>query len=373
MTPRIGLVQGTRPEIIKNYPIVSALRRAGVHVVVYHTNQHFLPEMKQHIYENFDYQPDRVLPETYTIGGAINWLQKSFARDGINHVIVNGDTAASLAGGIASLYCDIPLSHVEAGLRSFDPFMLEERNRIMLDSISSLLFAYTSYEEARLLDSPDIRGEVLVEGNTTVDVIDQFRGEFPDQPPLEPYVFVTLHRRELIESHTRMLLAVDALNRVADRCARIIFPVHPRTSQALESFSLKRRLSRNIELIEPQDFVCALRLQSQAAVVLTDSGCVQEEAYLLRVPCVTLRNNTERHLTVEHKANVVSGFSPHTIETLVQKAMRSEDRNWPEIYGSVGVGDRIVERIIERSFGRAPQVIAEVWPCTGSKSSRAGA
>ncbi len=346
MRARVAIVQGTRPEVIKNYPIVQALSRAGVPALVLHTNQHWLPEMRDQIYANFGYQPDRILPGTYSIGPAIGWLQGLFKREQITHVVVNGDTAASLAGGIAALYSNIPFTHVEAGLRSLDPFMLEERNRIMVDSIASLLFAYTTYEQKVLEQSSDVRGEVLVEGNTTVDVIHEFQDQFSPPVYSEPYAFVTLHRKELTDSYQRMHTAVDALNRIAEQLCRVVFPVHPRTSEALRRYGLFRRLTGQVELLEPLDFLTALSLQRNASVVVTDSGCVQEEAYLLRVPCVTLRDNTERHLTVHHGANVVSGFDSGHILSLVQRALSGGPACWPEIYGALGVGDRIADRIL---------------------------
>ena len=157
---KIAVVQGTRPEIIKNYSIVAALRKLQLPHAVFHTNQHSSEEMRDQIYAQLRYTPTHVLPGPYRLGTAINWLQSEYKREAITHVIVNGDTAAAVAGALSAMYSGIGVSHVEAGLRARDPVMLEERNRIMVDAIAILLFAYTDVERETLQGSPDIRGKI---------------------------------------------------------------------------------------------------------------------------------------------------------------------------------------------------------------------
>jgi UDP-N-acetylglucosamine 2-epimerase len=341
----VAVVQGTRPEILKNYSIVTALAAADVPYLVLHTNQHSSADMSARMYSDVGYRPDATLRKAYRFGTAVNWLQNAYAAHQVRHVIVNGDTAASLAGAVAAMYMDIGVSHVEAGLRSRDDRMLEERNRIMVDAIASHLFAYTEHERSLLAASPDVRGEIHVEGNTTVDLIHDFRHRIQPPPIDGHYLFLTLHRRELTDSRERLWNVATALNRIADTLCPIVFPLHPRTADAIRRFGIDRTLSRNIRPTAPLGIFASLSYQRQAALVLTDSGCIQEEAYILGTPCVTLRENTERHLTIAHGANRLTGFDAENIERAVTAAMSSARGPWPEIYGEIGAGRRIVALI----------------------------
>jgi UDP-N-acetylglucosamine 2-epimerase len=343
----IGLVQGTRPEIIKNYSIVKALAAQGIAFQVFHTNQHSAHLMCGQIYQDMGYLPSRVLEPEYSLGLAIDWLQKNFVQDRITHVIVNGDTAAALAGALAAMYSDIDVSHVEAGLRSGDSLMKEERNRIMVDSIASELFAYTSHERSLLQGTQGIRGQIYLEGNTTVDVLHDFTPSLAARPSFSRYVYVTLHRKEFTDSRERMEKVFAALRHVAQNISTVVFPMHPRTRDAIRRRGIPNEALAGVEVIDPVSLTESLRLQKHSLAILTDSGCVQEEAYLLGVPCVTVRENTERHLTVLNGANVLTGFSMARIVAAVERALQTSELEWPEIYGNNGVGRRIVTRILE--------------------------
>lgn len=345
---KIAVVQGTRPEIIKNYSVVRALHAEGVPFEVLHTNQHHLPRMRDEVYDSLGYAPDRTLKSAYRIGTAIDWLQHCYERDGITHVIVNGDTAAALAGTLAAMYMDIHVSHIEAGLRSRDPYMLEERNRIMVDTVANDLFAYTQYEQEILQANPEIRGRVHFEGNTTMDVIADFEPRFATAPVNGPYIFVTMHRKEFTDSRSRMIAVFEMLRDVASQECPVVFPLHPRTLDAMKRFDLDASLLGDVTLTEPVSIFESLAFQKHAAAVITDSGCIQEEAYILGVPCVTVRDNTERHLTVANGANTITGFSPAAMRAGVQWALSLEHEKWPSIYGDAGAGARIVHRIAER-------------------------
>jgi UDP-N-acetylglucosamine 2-epimerase (non-hydrolysing) len=343
---KIAVVQGTRPEILKNYSIVHALRECDTPYLVLHTSQHSSPEMCDAMYADTGYQPDQCLRKPYRFGLTVDWLQSVFAEQDITHVIVNGDTAASLAGAIAAMYMDIGVSHIEAGLRSWDTQMLEERNRILVDSIASHLFAYTEYERSVLTNSLDVRGKIFIEGNTTVDLIHDFAHRIQKPPVSSDFIFLTLHRRELTNNRERLRNVLITLSNIAETVCPIIFAAHPRTADAISRYDFKKLLSKKILLLEPQRVFDSLGYQKFAKLVITDSGCVQEEAYILGTPCVTLRENTERHLTIKHGANRISGFDPDRIYFLIRSLIDMEAGNWPEIYGYVGVGERIVKRLL---------------------------
>jgi UDP-N-acetylglucosamine 2-epimerase (non-hydrolysing) len=244
------------------------------------------------------------------------------------------------------MYLDIGVTHIEAGLRSGDSQMAEERNRIMVDAIANLLFAYTDLEKEELLRTPSIRGRVFVEGNTTVDLLHDFADRLTEPADGGRYVFVTLHRKELTDSRDRLLRVFHALRRIAAQHCSVVLPMHPRTHDAVKKHSIPYRRLGNVHVLEPVSTFQCLSLQKHAAAVLTDSGCLQEEAYLLNVPCVTIRENTERHLTVASGANVVAGFEPARILEATEHALARPRRVWPNIYGTRGAGKRIVERIM---------------------------
>ncbi len=348
----IAIVQGTRPEIIKNYSIVKSLCQQCIPYEVLHTNQHNNDPMCRHIYDEMDYAPDRVFPGQYKLGAVIDWLQSIYKRDRITHVIVNGDTAASLAGAIAAMYLDIKVSHMEAGLRSRDNFMYEERNRIMVDSIASLLFAYTEYDRNLLINSSDIRGKVLFEGNTTVDVLHDFRDRIGIAPTTNRYIFVTLHRKEFTDSEERMRRIFSILSELADSFCTVFFSMHPRTKKAIQKHRIEPRLLGDVQILDPLTPFDSFSYQKHASIILTDSGSMQEEAYLFGVPCITIRENTERHMTVLNGANHVCGFNRSTILHNVKKALATTDRDWPDIYGKPGAGMRIANHIIEMNYTR---------------------
>ena len=351
---RVAIVQGTRPEIIKNYSVVKALQAADVSHQVLHTNQHCDPSMCQNIYRDMDYKPTQTMPRAYRLGTAIDWLQERFRDDGITHVIVNGDTAASLAGALAAMYLDIGVSHIEAGLRSNDPNMLEERNRIIVDAIAQRLFAYTHVELDALRRMPGIRGSLHLVGNTTVDVLHDFRESFRHPVRAGRYVYVTMHRKEFTDSPERMESVFGVLRELAADHCDVVLPLHPRTRDVLQRTGMLSRCFSGISVIEPVSIFESLALQKHAAAVLTDSGCIQEEAYLLGVPCVTLRENTERQLTVHNGANVVAGFSPDRIRASAIQALLAENRARPGIYGLPGVGARIVKLLLEPGVTLSP-------------------
>ncbi len=366
---RVAVVQGTRPEIVKNHSIVRALRASSVPFEVFHTGQHVQSDMCDEVYVDMGYRPDRVFPAPYRLGGVVDWLQDAFAHEGFTAVVVNGDTAAALAGALAGMYAGVPVSHVEAGLRSRDPFMLEERNRIMVDAVAEHLFAYTSYEVDVLRRSPDVRGTVHLAGNTTVDLLHDVADRLVlpahlASPGGTPYLLATLHRKELTDSPERMTAVFGALARLATPERRVVFPMHPRTSDAMARAGLSRSLLGRVEVVPPVGILAALALQRHAAAVLTDSGCIQEEAYLLGTPCVTVRENTERHLTVLHGANVLTGFDPDVVVRSALAAAAGPRGGWPAIYGTPGVGQRVVDvvvggrRLVPSGAGRASAAAA---------------
>jgi UDP-N-acetylglucosamine 2-epimerase len=341
---RIAIVLGTRPEIIKNWSIVQALRAQDVPHVVLYTNQHRDCAMAAAIFRDFEYGPDRALTGQYTLGRAVDWIQACIAELGIDVVLVNGDTAAALVGTLAALYSDVSIAHVEAGLRSYDIEMYEERNRIMVDSAAHYLFTYTDQEGQLLRSRPELRGRVFTVGNTTVDLIDAFADRLKS-PRDARFAYVTLHRKELTDRPQEIIGVFSALAELS-RDLDVVFPIHPRTCDAMRRYGIPPSLLGNVVVSEPLTALASLSHIKHAAVVLTDSGCVQEEACILGTPCVTVRRNTERSATLAIGANVLSGWQRERILELARYQLARSDRNWPSIYGPPGAGQRIVDVLL---------------------------
>lgn len=351
---KIAVLMGTRPEALKNYSIAKALREMQVDHLVLHTNQHRDGPMNAEIFSELGYSPDLVFTAPYHIGGAIDWVSKAIREHRIDTLLVNGDTAAALIGAIAALYCDIRLVHVEAGLRSGDAFMVEERNRIMVDAVAHTLFAYTQSHAQSLAMDRNIRGRIHNVGNTSIDLIADFTDAMPP-PDIGRYAFITMHRKEFTESKLRMVTVFAALNELAAEYDRAIFPVHPRTRNAMTVFGMRVEDYRNLTMVAPVPAIQALGLIKHANVVITDSGCIQEEAAIMRVPCVTVRENTERPETVEAGANIVAGFAPAAIAAAVRtQAAKAGAVDFPPVYGAPGVGLRIVATLLEDATAAAP-------------------
>ena len=360
---RIGVVLGTRPEIMKNYAVVKALRAHRTQFVVLHTHQHYDDKMSRCLFEEMGYAPDYVMPGRYQIGMAIDWVRRLIRRLDLDLVIVNGDTAAAVVGALAAVYSDTALAHVEAGLRSFDPHMVEERNRIIVDTAAHYLFTYTQAHAEYLTRIPDRRGRVYCAGNTTVDLIADFADRLvAPRPDLGTYALVTLHRKELTDSRSRLISVFEALNEVASGFDRVIFPIHPRTRQAIQQHGLDPECLSRVTVVEPLSALECLSYEKHARVILTDSGCIQEEAYLFGVPCVTIRENTERIETLPSGANVLTGFNPEVILRCVSEQMTKSSLALPPIYGDPGAGERIVTVLLEHAITKRLDLSSEKGP-----------
>lgn len=347
-TLRVGVVLGTRPEVVKNYSIVRALEHAGIEFSVLHTGQHDSYEMNGAFFDQLGYHADHQLEVEYEIGRAIDWVKERIRALDLNLILVNGDTAAALVGAIAAIYSDVALAHVEAGLRSFDRLMYEERNRIMVDAASHYLFTYTCWEKAYLETVRDLRGRVFSVGNTTVDLIAEFDSRL-EPPDLPDYAYVTLHRKEFTDCRQTMLDVFGALEELAESFPAVVFPAHPRTADAMRRHGIPSHALGKVGMIKPVTCLESLAYEKHAEVILTDSGCVQEEACIFEVPCVTMRENTERQGTVAVGANILAGFDRGAILDCVETQLARRGTPYPKIYGEPGVGDRIVE-ILQRRF-----------------------
>jgi len=365
LTNTIAIVVGTRPGIIKLSPVIRALEKKGVNYFIVHTGQHYSYNMDKQFFEELElpepqYKNDVVKKATLHGGQTaemIKGLEKAFLEAKPKIVVVGGDANTNLAGALAARKLGIRVAHVEAGLRSDDWRMPEEHNRVMIDHISEYLFPPTEKAKQNLIED-NVKGKIEITGNTIVDAVYQNlklankKSQILDVLNLSPreYFLVTSHREENVDSKATLEEIIESLHVVHNRYdLPVVFPIHPRTRKRLQEFDLekKAKLIRGLKLIEPLGYLDFLRLLAEAKLVLTDSGGIQEEACILRVPCVTLRENTERPETVDVGANLVAGTTPDKIVAAVQQ-MLSRERRWVNPFGDGRARERIADFLNER-------------------------
>jgi UDP-GlcNAc3NAcA epimerase len=346
----IALFFGTRPQVIKASILREALA-ATTSVVAIDTGQHYDYALQKVHYEQLGIAP----PDEYLgIGSASHaeqtaailvaseaWLLAHHPR----MAVVIGDTNSTLACALASAKARVPVAHVEAGLRAADALMAEEINRRCVDVISSHLFAPSRRAE-EALRGESVPGEIHRVGDVAHDVLRRALERRPDigTTPKAGYIYVTLHRAELVDDPTLLRGVVEALARLRQR---VVFAVHPRTSNALERFGY--RPAKNIELRPPVGYLENLSLLAGATAVVTDSGGIQREAYWLGVPCVTMRAETEWVETVECGANRL--VDP-TDADILSEAVRGAIEAGPwvrDAYGDGTAAERIAAILAEPS------------------------
>ena len=287
-------------------------------------------------------------------GRMITQIEEILLKERPSVVLVQGDTNSVLAGSLATVKIHgIKLGHVEAGLRSYDRSMPEEINRIISDRISDYLFAPTVLSKKILLKEGVDRENIFITGNTIVDAVTQNLEIAKRKVKLDPwardknrgYFLMTLHRQEHVDHKERLSAILKGLRLIIKEFKMpIIFPVHPRTLARLEKFGL--RLPEGIEAVKPIGFLEFLMLEKNARMILTDSGGVQEEACILKVPCVTFRTTTERPETISVGANLISGYQPLNM-LLSAKKMIHKKRVWRNPFGDGHAAERIIN-IVER-------------------------
>ncbi|WML67287.1 MAG: UDP-N-acetylglucosamine 2-epimerase [Methanoregula sp. SKADARSKE-2] len=349
----ITIVLGTRPEIIKMAPVIRACRRAGAEYSILHTGQHYSYEMDRVFFEELELPaPDHNLDvgsgsHAVQTGRIMAGIEKVLAEDGSDIVLVQGDTNTVLAGALTAAKLHIPIGHVEAGLRSFDRRMPEEINRLVADHLAEYLFAPTTLAEGNLLAEGIGREKIFVSGNTVVDAVFENWGIAKKRTGLlrtssllpQDYFLVTAHRAENVDVKARLKELIVGLNRLHELYSvPVIFPMHPRTQKMMKEFGIA---PGGIAITDPVGYLEFLELEGNARLVLTDSGGVQEEACILNVPCVTLRENTERPETVDVGGNLLAGTSADRIVAAAEK-MLLVARDWKNPYGDGKAGERIV-------------------------------
>jgi UDP-N-acetylglucosamine 2-epimerase (non-hydrolysing) len=359
---KISIILGTRPEIIKMAPLLKILEAKRADFFTLHTGQHYSYQMDEIFFEQMELPRPRYNLEAGSGSHAeetakmLVGIEKILLDEKPDIVLVEGDTNSILAGALAAVKLGIKVGHVEAGLRSYDHSMPEEINRVIVDHIADYLFAPTPKAKDTLLKEGINKEKVFITGNTIVDAVDQYielarqkidlDGQFHLKS--QKYFLTTLHRQENTDNKERFTSILDGLSEVATIFRLpVVYPIHPRSRKIMDGLGRK---PNNLKIIDPVDFFSFLQLESNARLILTDSGGVQEEACILHVPCVTLRNNTERPETVDAGANILAGAAAESIIASTETMLKRKT-DWTNPFGDGHAADRILNIIMESANG----------------------
>lgn len=354
------IILGTRPEIIKMAPIIRECEKKQLSYFVMHTGQHYSMNMDRIFFDelklpqpayNLDVGSGSHAKQTADM---LVCIENILLKEKPDVVLVEGDTNTVLAGSLAASKIHILLGHVEAGLRSHDRSMPEEINRIISDHISDNLFAPTEKAKKNLLLEGIPENKIFVTGNTIVDSVYQHIKLAEEKSDVLKrygvakggYFLLTAHRQENVDIKCRLNGIFKGMALVYEKYhLPIIYPIHPRTKKRMEEFGLKK--PECVITTEPVGFLDFLQLEANAKLVLTDSGGVQEEACILKVPCVTLRDNTERPETIEAGANALAGTEPEKIARCVG-LMAEKSGVWNNPFGNGNSSEEIISIVTEK-------------------------
>jgi UDP-N-acetylglucosamine 2-epimerase (non-hydrolysing) len=358
---KVVTVVGARPNFVKVAPLVEAFRLHGITQYLVHTGQHYDREISGLLFEDLGLpEPDINLgvksgSHAQQTAEIMRRFEPVLEQERPNMVVVVGDVNSTIACALVAVKMNIPVAHVEAGLRSFDRSMPEEINRILTDAISDLLFASEPSAVENLTREGTASERIHLVGNVMIDTLLRHRDRARCLPTLEtlglkngagpvPFAMVTLHRPSNVDSPIELRRWLEAL-RELNRRVPVIFPIHPRTQRQIAAHHLERLLD-GIRSTGPMGYLEFLGLLSHAALVVTDSGGIQEETTALGIPCLTVRDSTERPITLHVGSNRLVGSDPQKMlsaahEVLDGKAPRGRI---PDLWDG-GAAERIAQVI----------------------------
>ena len=346
----IVLVVGARPNFMKVAPVQRALEQAApdIRLVLIHTGQHYDEQMSSVFFGELGMPAPDV---TLGVGSSSHGEQTAKALAGIEAVIleqrpgltvVAGDVNSTLAGALAAVKLDVPVAHLEAGLRSYDRTMPEEHNRRLTDAVSSVLLTHSEDCRDNLTREGIDPTWVHFVGNTMIDSLFSHLPHARARKPWEGfglsedgYALVTLHRPALVDDPRLLEQTMSGLQDLA-RALPVVFPVHPRTRARIEALGRAPSAGDDIQLVEPLGYLDFLGLEAAARLVLTDSGGVQEETSALAIPCFTLRDSTERPVTVGLGSNTLLGLRPDLIAGIPDLPVKRPTNQIPLWDGAAG-------------------------------------
>ncbi|MCX7049583.1 MAG: UDP-N-acetylglucosamine 2-epimerase (non-hydrolyzing) [Candidatus Sumerlaeota bacterium] len=328
-------VVGARPNFMKMAPVFAACARAGVPQKIIHTGQHYDRNMSDVFFQQLEIPAPDINLEVNSPGHSAQTANVMLRFEGVieahrpRMVAVYGDVNSTMATAIVCAKRRLPVAHVEAGLRSFDRRMPEEINRLITDQISDLLFTPSEDGDANLLREGVAREKIHFVGNAMIDTLVKFLPaieQMPAPPYPSPYAVATLHRPSNVDDPEYLKAIMESLGRIS-RKMPVIFPIHPRTRQRLAQAGAAEQ-GGALNIIDPIGYLEFMSLVRRAALVITDSGGIQEETTYLGIPCLTLRENTERPITVTMGTNVLIGLDLDRLEREVNNILSGAQKPW---------------------------------------------
>jgi len=358
---KIVSVVGARPQFIKAALVSKKVRELGVNEILVHTGQHYDFNMSDVFFEELNLpKPDYNLgigsgSHGEQTGKMLIEIEKVLLKEKPDMVLVYGDTNSTLAGALASVKLHIPVAHIEAGLRSFNKRMPEEINRVLTDHIADILFTPTEVA-VKNLENEGIKKGVYNVGDVMFDISLEIAKIIDVKTILlkfglenKNYILATIHRADNTDIRENLENILEAFKEISSKY-KIFFPVHPRTKNALIGFNLMNSKPNNLVLSEPVSYKEMVALEQGAKLIVTDSGGVQKEAYFFKVPCVTVREETEWVELVEAKWNKLTGVNKEKIiKSVFEELDRKQYPEWIDFYGGGKASERIVRILVNGS------------------------
>ena len=349
---KLCTVIGARPQFIKAAALSRVITSTSrLNEIIVHTGQHYDANMSKVFFAELDIPAPKY---NLGIGGGthgqntgrmIESIEQILLQEKPDWVLVYGDTDSTLAGAIAAAKLGVPVAHIEAGLRSFNRAMPEEINRILTDHASDLLFTPTDIATQNLLNEGIAAEKIRQVGDIMQDTAFFYQNKAQEIPGLrfkEGFILCTVHRAENTDDPARLSGIINALNALSEH-TQVLFPVHPRTKKIIASAHLN---TNNLTLIEPVSYLQMIWLLKQCALVVTDSGGLQKEAFFFGKPCVTTRHETEWVELVELGANCLAGSDENDIILAVKRMYSKKVVDAQSLYGNGKAASRIVESLL---------------------------
>ena len=361
MSIKILSVVGARPNFMKIAPIIEELNKNSIKNALVHTGQHYSKKMSDNFFRDLSLpEPDFNLdvgsssPSTQ-IANIMLKLEKILIKENPQLVIVVGDVNSTLAAALAASKLNIKLAHVESGLRSFDSETPEELNRILTDHVSDFLFCTEKSAVVNLKKEGVKENSVFLVGNVMIDSLVKNLEKAKSSKILgklklkNDYCVLTAHRPVNVDNEKNLKLLINIIDEIQKKIT-LVYPVHPRTMKMLRQFGLQKKIvqMKNLRLCEPLSYLDFLWLTKNAKFVITDSGGLQEETTYLKIPCFTIRKNTERPITVEKGTNTVTGLSKNKVVAEVNKILDGKYKKSSDIeFWDGKSAERIVKILIK--------------------------
>ena len=356
---KIDLIVGARPNFIKAFPVYNALEDLGCfNLRLINTGQHYDKNMVEVFFEQLKMKKPDINLEVGSgkhgeqTARILVEIEKVLLDNRPDLVIVFGDVNSTVAAAFAAVKLNIKIAHVEAGLRSFDRTMPEEINRVLTDQISDLLFITSPEAEENLIREGKNKSHIYFVGNTMIDSLIRFQPHFDGinirdiiDVNDKKFILITFHRPSNVDDPLKLTQLISALNETSE-IIHCIWPIHPRIKNKMESLSV--RISDRLIMTDPLGYLEFMALQKNSSAVITDSGGIQEESTFLGVPCFTVRDNTERPITIEQGTNCLIGTKYSKIPIVVKQAIDEKRKiNIPELWDG-NASERIAEIVLNK-------------------------